>query len=281
MRLLFVQKNLPHTTLEDESFVLLMNHFPNAKLLSLVGKRSIWSIHSFLHAHPIDIVITQKWLPIFTEKPIWTFQLPPRFYPSQRNMSIIQHVQSKTNSSLFLPPLVANTKIPTMGDAIVSYGDFDSSSMQHMVLDAYTLLPKRIKKKHPLILIGNCLDKDYLDRIHIHSYQVDATIISPPKTDILDQARFVVRMGKDINNSPFDRKIIESRRIVLYSEHSNQRWIYPHGIACSPESIDDITQKMKSMLSTVIPLCEPDSHERLSRYKIELQKTWSKHMRIS
>ena len=187
----------------------------------------------------------------------------------------------KTSSHLFLPPLTKQKKTDNIGRLIVSYGDFSKDSQQHLVLDAYTLLPKRIRKKHPLFMVGNCLDQDYLDRLHIHSYQQHVTIVPTPNEDLLQQAHFIIRMGTQTPHSPFDRKIIESRRIVLYSEHSNRQWIFPNGVACSSANIHDIAKEMKRLLHSPFALNEQILCNRIKVYEREMQNSWSQYASTS
>jgi len=282
MNILFVDTFHPYTTLEDESFSLLQSHFPEARSLRYSKKRSLWPIHQALYSQSIHIVIMRRWIPIMKSIPRWIFHPSHSLSFGKKYETIVQHFSSTKKHSLFLPPLLTDCPAATPGTAIVSYGNFSRHSNQHLVLDAYTLLPKRMKKKHPLILVGTCSDQDYLDRIHIHRYNTSVQVCFDLTQELLNQARLVIRMDdKSVRNSPLDRKIIESRRLVIYCKDSERKWIYPNGIACSPHDIRAVATQMKNLLNSPTHLQDLDAKERFTEYKKEIQKSCSQHVSLA
>jgi hypothetical protein len=168
-----------------------------------------------------------------------------------------------------LPPLLSPS-IPSKHEdpkILLSLGPFVSHSQHHLVLDAYALLPKRIRKNFPLVFMGSVINRDVLERIQLYgsdlSIQIETDIRRLPQ--IISQSVLVFRMGNhNQKNLPIERIVLECERTVLYDQNSDRSSIYPSHLGIKKCSAESLSKKIRELIHAP-PMLSSVSNERQKR----------------
>ena len=136
----------------------------------------------------IDLVVMSSWNPVLCSCPILLCS-PPLFSSKTKRLlwrglsrlqsiSLLYPYEVALNIPQFtFPPLLNNFRpsLP-LGSEILSIGPLEKSSGHHLLIDAFSLLPARLRYRFKLHLIGKPTDRKYIDRLHLHSYNLPVFI---------------------------------------------------------------------------------------------------------
>ena len=112
-----------------------------------------------------NLLVMHSWRTIIPRTPVLLYNVPKatlrtslywKFYQKVHPIFLLSHQKEfPPLHPVQLPPLLSFTP-SDMNEAsiILSYGVLDESSGHHVALDAFSMLPSRLQKKHPLYIVG-------------------------------------------------------------------------------------------------------------------------------
>jgi len=234
MTIFFDQPDRPAQTLEDETFRQIRKLYPKALILDW-KKKSFQNTRSFVAKHKPSLIISSQYIPRYISVPnlIISSSLPKRHLSwfMRDNVSVLSHSpQNTTHKNHLLPPLVQNSVARTnTPNCFVSIGPFHASSHHHLVLDAYSMLPKRTRSHFSLYFCGAKVTQEDIDRLKLHGYGLSIHFVHDPMQTqaLLPHAKVVFRMGDSTQkNLPIDQTILEHQHTAIHLKGTPRTYLY-------------------------------------------------------
>ena len=259
MTLLFFNTAAPEHTLEDETFRILQTFYPEEEGLLVSNKRKS-EIRAFLSKSKPSLIISREHIP-------WSLSIPNLVISSslvysrfshwlRSNVSTLMHApQPSRYRQHVLPPLLLTSSTADVSHHLVSVGPLDSSSNHHFVLDAYSLLPSKIRNQFSLYLCGTHGSQEYIDRLKLHSYGLSIHIVQEKKEilALISQAYAIFRMGNSTQkNLCIDRHILQAQRPTVHFAKTARTSLYDPKYKVDTRDPVLLKNQIRSMVSTRI-----------------------------
>ena len=242
MTILFVHTDTPSQTLEDETFLALTTLYPRA-LTFKWRENTVQYFRSFLAQHRPSLIISRQLLPraIFIPNLVVSSSLSSKSLSwfLRTNVFILSHSPQKTKHPQYLlPPLLKNRVFSAKSSChFLSVGPINASSQHHVVLDAYSMLPERVRKNYSLTFCGTKESQETIDRLKLHGYGLSISFIHDlvQTRDLLSHAKIIFRLGNaSQKNLAIDQAILEHRHAAIHLKDTPRTFLYPSN-TCVPD----------------------------------------------
>tara|TARA_B100000683_G_C12468304_1_gene546856 strand:+ start:828 stop:1685 length:858 start_codon:yes stop_codon:yes gene_type:complete len=255
MSILFIHTHTPTQTLEDETFLVLRSLYPQALIFEWTH-HNIQNFHSFLQRYQPSLIISRHLLPRFVSAPnlIISSSLPERSlsWLFRKKVYVLSHSPQKIkHTNYVLPPLLNNSTPPiNRPRCFLSIGPFQVSSNHHLALDAYAMLPKKIRSNHSLYFCGKKNSQEDIDRLKLHGYGLSISFIHDPiqTKNLLSHANIIFRLGDSTQkNLAIDRAILEYQHTAIHLKETPRTYLYPSQTCAQsidPQHIKILVQKI-------------------------------------
>ena len=285
MTLLFIHTDAPSLTLEDETFLALRELYPKALIFEW-KKTTIQHFRSFLARHKPSLVISRHMLPraIATSNLVVSSSLPTRPLPwlMRTKVFVLSHSPQKTKHPHYLLPPLLKNRVSPAGPChhFLSIGPLNMYSQHHIVLDAYSMLPERIRKNYSLIFCGPKESQETIDRLKLHGYGLSISFIhdSVQTRDMLSHAKIIFRLGNAAQkNLAIDRAILEHHHAPIHLKDTPRTYLYPKNTCVAslePLHIKTLVQSMmkKDSKDLGVPFDARSTHSKYTSLIDNLQK---------
>lgn len=285
MTILFVHTDTPSQTLEDETFLALTTIYPKA-LTFKWRENTAQDFRSFLIQHRPSLIISRQMLPraIFIPNLIISSAVSSKSLSwfLRTNVFVLSHSPQKTKHPQYLlPPLLKNRVFPAKPSShFLSVGPLNTSSQHHVALDAYSMLPERVRKNYSLIFCGHKESQETIDRLKLHGYGLSISFIHDfvQTRDMLSHAKIVFRLGNaSQKNLAIDHAILEHQHAAIHLKDTPRTYLYPSNTcahALDPHHIKTLVQGMmkRDSKDLGLPFNAQSTHSKYTYLIDNLQK---------
>ena len=203
-----------------------------------------------------NLIAMYSWREIPIKAPLLLFSSPSRaslrtklYWKLYQRFFPIIFLYSHSPKSPPLLPLLKFSTAPYSEECttILSFGDLHEESSHHLVIDAFSTLPSRIQRKHPLYIVGAPLSRKYIDRLKIHSYGLPVTIQETPSLteDFLQKTKIHIILSP--HRVPYLFQVMRVIRPTICLCESKIEFLYGQS-AISLETTTTLPKMIRSLL---------------------------------